>query len=669
MTTETATIPLNYERHPVLALPQPDWVRDHPDDFLAYIQSRTLAIHNERRDPLLHGWESPIWKAVDALFGFECFDGAFKTEITRRFGPDWTWERWAEALRKAHGFPAPVKLILINGGNRGGKSQYGGKRSVQRIHRAPKQNAWCLQSNHNMSVTYQQALINQHMPADKQNAQIITGKPEYIAYKSATGYSNGKFVLYNGSVCEFKYYTMDKSDATEGGELDWIWDDELVPADWVLTQLYRIVTRDGRILVTFTPVEGYTETVRMLTEGSTPVRETIAYLCPDDEGPALEWAALGFPTEQAWLTAYRGGHKDLGYGPNSIPEDVHAWIQGTPSQPLPPPGRKFKKVPRILRGIGTERGGRIEYQHAVVYFHSADNPYGNPSGVIAKSAGKTQDEIRERFYGIATKTMSCRFPMFDERIHVLPDDKIPLAGTNYLICDPSGGRNFGFLWVRVNHDTVYFYREWPGPYPIPGIGLPGPWAEIDGKRKDGRKGPAQNPFGFSLLRYKQELARLEGWDIPATHLDKPREWTPGPKTKERIHARYIDARPANSSTATAEGSVTLLEELEDIGLDFIPVHLGPAGSLAPGDTQSAVHLITDALSYNNEQPLSYTNRPKLYISDRCTNMIFALKIWTGEDGQRGACKDFIDLARYAFASDLQDVGSGNYYTTVGGGSY
>jgi hypothetical protein len=50
-------------------------------------------------------------------------------------------------------------------------------------------------------------------------------------------------------------------------------------------------------------------------------------------------------------------------------------------------------------------------------------------------------------------------------------------------------------------------------------------------------------------------------------------------------------------------------------------------------------------------------------------MIFALKIWTGEDGQRGACKDFIDLARYAFASDLQDVGSGNYYTTVGGGSY
>ena len=45
-----------------------------------------------------------------------------------------------------------------------------------------------------------------------------------------------------------------KRDVIEGGEVDLIWCDELVPLDWIETLRYRIVTRSGKLIVTFTPI-------------------------------------------------------------------------------------------------------------------------------------------------------------------------------------------------------------------------------------------------------------------------------------------------------------------------------------------------------------------------------------------------------------------------------
>jgi hypothetical protein len=45
-------------------------------------------------------------------------------------------------------------------------------------------------------------------------------------------------------------------------------------------------------------------------------------------------------------------------------------------------------------------------------------------------------------------------------------------------------------------------------------------------------------------------------------------------------------------------------------------------------------------------PITSTNQPKLYISENCQNLIFCLKEWTGQDGQKGASKDPIDCLRY-----------------------
>lgn len=666
----------NFERHPVIPAPHPAWVGANEEQAAAYVESRTRTIHLEEVDPLLHGYEPPIWKVVDALFGFECFDKSFEEEIRERFGEDWDWWRWSEAMRLALGFPAPVSIVLINGGNRGGKSQYAGKRSVQRLYRKANQRVWCLHADHPMSVEYQQALVNDHLPVAKRSAKILEGKPEYISYKTAIGFTNNKFVTHDKSICVFKYYSADKSSTIEGGEVDFIWNDELVPADWVDTERMRIATRNGKILITFTPVEGYTECVRMFQEGADTVREAVGFLCPNDEGPPLEAQALGFESVEQYRYAQT-------YGPNSLPEDVHAWIEDVEAakgredgklnpgagQPPVPEGRKFKTVPRVMRPVGQMRSGKIQYNSAVVFFHSADNPYGNPEGVLDMVAGKSMEFVKERFYGLANKTRASRFPLFNDKVHVLPADKIPEGGTNYMVCDPSGGRNFTMAWFRVVGNCVYLYREWPGNYPImtKNIGMPGPWAEVDGKKKDGRKGDAQSPFGFDLLDYKEEIARLEGWEIPPELTDR-RDWQPGGEGCEEILERYIDTRPANTNTTTAEGTITLLDELADIGLDFVPVSVA-RHDLQLGRDGSTIHLINNALSYDPQKKVGFTNRPHFYVSEQCYNSIFALKIWTGDDQQRGACKDFIDLIRYFFAQDFVDVGEKGSYGTIGGARY
>jgi hypothetical protein len=63
--------------------------------------------------------------------------------------------------------------------------------------------------------------------------------------------------------------------------------------------------------------------------------------------------------------------------------------------------------------------------------------------------------------------------------------------------------------------------------------------------------------------------------------------------------------------------------------------------------------INDMLAYDRTQPVSYLNAPTLYICDECENTIFALQTWTGEDGLKGATKDWIDILRYMALLDLQ----------------
>jgi hypothetical protein len=325
----------------------------------------------------------------------------------------------------------------------------------------------------------------------------------------------------------------------------------------------------------------------------------------------------------------------------------------------------YEKVPRIkVAGPGTDGNQRAN----IVYFHITDNPYFGYDGSMQRTkAGKlplfgkerfyrayrsaTRAKILSRVYGILTVSSAQQFPKFSDAVHVVEPDRIPRQGTNYLIVDPCDGRNWFMIWVRIDPRGRWFvYREWPstghpGAY-IPGRGDPGPWT-LPGQPADGVRGPAQQPFGFGLERYIQEILRLE--------------------EGEAIQERWMDSRYAANPTTTKEGSTTHIEQLAELDMEF----LAASGK----EIVEGTGLINDKLDYDNEvelgkfsPTLARLNEPKLFISRHCPNTIYSLREWTGKDKQHGACKDPIDVLRYATLAGLDYIGE-DAYSWQGGGSY
>lgn len=646
--------------HPVLPLPTPEQAEEMGlENWVKAMRQREETIAKERADPLRHGWEPPIWKICDALLGFP--------------RPEPGWAETAALIRERLKFKRLVKILLILGGNRSGKSEYVAKRTMQLVAWNKKKRVWMFHSSAQMSLEYQQPLVWKFMPPELR--KVIRTAITYISFTIKNGFSEGRVVMPGESDISFRNYEQERS-TIEGGEIDLAAPDELIPPDWLETLELRIATRGGAVIVTFTPVEGYTETVAMMYDGAEKVMESIGYILPTDGGDDDLARALGLSDEElAHIDAEIEQAKmerraPRLYAPMSRPEDCLQWVNPDAGNVLgigqiaPTPGRKFESVPRVLKCADESR--------AIVHFYSSDNPFGNPLEVYRLIKGKSTAYKRERFYGIANKTVASKFTAFDA-VHIVPDAAVPKLRTNRMLMDPAGGRAFFMLWIAATPVGHFVYREWPGNYDIPGIGVPGPWAlpgggVINGRRRyDGKPGPGQKDPGWGFIQYKLEIARLEGWaqlgQTPKNGMNE-RDWniamSPEVGTREQILERIIDSRPASTERMENDRKTTVLTSFEEIGLVFRP---------APGDDiDEGVVDINDALAWNTEKPYTEINRPKLFVCESCTNLIFAMRKWTGADGLKGATKDPIDLLRYYFrdgaeyldASMLQSEGGGHY---------
>jgi len=552
---------LVWSKHPVIKVPTKEQVMamglKGVEEFYVL---REDAIRKERLDPLRYGYEPTWWKTVD---------------------------EWMVKKRLAN--PSGVLEELDLGGNRASKSERAAKRRMERMVNEPGRRVWCCQGSQTISQQTQQPLMWKYLPVEWRptaTGKLRKGVSTKIVYSQAGGFTEDTFVLPNGSQCWFKFYTQDVK-TLEGPELDEVWCDELVTPDWMEALRYRLVTRNGTLHVTFTPVEGYSATVKTCLGGAKTLLDAEAD--PD-------------------LLPVR----------NAVGEVIGG-----------------ERVPRVQQATNP--------MMQIFYFHTADNPFNDYESMKATLASKSRETILMRAYGVPTKAISGRFPKFKQGVHTIPANRIPVTGTRYLIIDPCGGRNWFMTWVLVDSiGRKFIYREWPCEHLyIDGVGHPGAWAEPDGKKADGRRGPAQVGFGFGMKRYKEEVERLERLNAL---LEKPvgAEWK-----AEHVLERYMDSRYGNAATVGKEESTTLIEEMEELGMSFLPT---------PGDDiDEGVDLINTLLDYDVEMPVDALNQPKLYVNELCTNTIYGLQEWTGKDGRHGACKDPVDNVRYAALLNLEDV--------------
>jgi len=129
-------------------------------------------------------------------------------------------------------------------------------------------------------------------------------------------------------------------------------------------------------------------------------------------------------------------------------------------------------------------------------------------------------------------------------------------------------------------------------------------------------------------------------------------------TPEHIMTRIIDPRAGSNKVPGIDEGTTLIEMLEEEQVGADGKVSGPAMvfEAAPGaKVDEGTTLINDLLDYNQEKPVTVENCPHLYVAASCKNTIYALRTWTGADGEKGATKDPIDCLKCGLKYGLEYV--------------
>lgn len=402
-----------------------------PADLVELHRTYHTAIANAEKDPFRYGFELPHWKSVD------------------------------ETLAKDD-------EALILGGNRSGKTEYSARAVVKAAVENPDSEIFCFAQNAKVSIRQQQRAVWRYLPAEYKRK--INGQVTNISYTKKNGFTDGSFILPNGSQVIFLTYSQFQQDDTilEGAELGsldpkWInigaWLDEYLGGPALIDTLRnRLATRDAKLLTTFTPIRGWTEVVRTYLDGAKTIESAKAELLGGEPVPVIQRAK------------HRNAH-------------VH-------------------------------------------YFHSINNPFGGYERLKRNLVGKDRITILVRAYGVPTKSYTSVFPKFSTSVNVVTAEAMEAAlrqpCTRYLIIDPAGRKNWFLLWIAVDALGCYWvYREWPG------VDI-GDWAE-PGENEEWKPGEGSRGMGYGLRDYIETIYRLEG-----RRLGENGEWTGGEEIFERL---------------------------------------------------------------------------------------------------------------------------------------
>lgn len=518
---------MEWKPHPLLTPPTPaEMARMEPAALSDLWELYHEAIENAERDPYRYGFVLPHWHRADELLG-------------------------------------QFNEILVSGGNRSSKTTWAARAVVRSALENPGSVIMCFAQNADVSVRQQQSAIYDALPVELRVKTL--GTEANVSYTRKNGFSKSSLILPGSkSHIIFKTYAQFLNNDTilEGAELGsrnakWLnvgaWCDEyLIGPELLATLRFRLATRNARLLVTFTPIDGYTEVVRDYLEGARTVETKAA--------PLL------------------GG----------------------------------RQVPVVQHSRNRDAG--------IIYFHSADNPFGGHERIAQDLKGRPEEEILCRCYGIPTKSSTTVFPNFNRNLNVIPHDKVPTSGvTRYMVLDPAGNKNWFMCWIAVDaSDTYYVYREWPD------INV-GPWTKWHGGKYIGGEGSKN--LGYGIKDYVDLIGRLE--------------------EGETITERLIDPRLGAAKYQSEFGSSCIIQDLDKAGLVFQP---------APGvEIQDGLQAIQTKMAYNKNAPIDALNRPHFYISERCQNIIEGLQEYTAEGGADEAHKDPVDTIRYGCIADIRYI--------------
>lgn len=617
--------------HPMLPLPTAAELLefaahlDGPEKLAAYLTARERAIARSIEDPYFYGFEFRNWKDADELAVLNIF-------------------------------------TYVAGGKGAGKSEWAAKRISESALAYGASKIWCFQENETTSINTQQNLIWKYLPA-KLKARNDERSPVFkIRYAEGRGFTERFLVLPNRTQIHFLTYNQ-KPEEFQGWELG--------------ARLTRLKTVRGKLV----PVEFMEDAARarsivesLRAEGDRIIPNLGAWA---DESLTTLWLqTLGMRLNR------RGAHMLWTYSPLKGITTTIKEFRGTAKTLV-------SKVSELLpdrRNVHDCPPGHMPYLQkpayndaAIIYFFTEVNPHwGNYPGLKGQLTGKPSAKIAQDAYGYAEDTQARAFPLFGPW-NIVRTEHLPAVGTNYMLTDPAGARNWATIWVRVTPGDpadLYIYREWPDRKRY------GEWAvpSADPFKFDGDAGPAQNTLSYGVIEYKRlwlEEERITRSETDPCRRQLSERFEDSIKAGQPIHEtvlmRYIDPRAGHNPHADQHGGTCLVDEFLDEQRDSRTGQLlGPAMPFELGSgvrTDFGKSAIEGLLYWDTDKPLTpLLNAPHLYVAEHCHQVSWALENWTGRDGEKGASKDFIDLLRYMALANLRHL-TPDMLQTRGGGSY
>lgn len=595
--------------------------------------------------------------------------------------PLWHKLRLAES-RDLDRLLCQYQMVYESGGKRAGKTEDGVPRFLRSCFKYGKAKRWAMQDNALSSVANLQQLFWKYLPESVRKLNGARNKKQrqqYRVHYSPDGGFDGLLILPNGCEIYFLNYTQQPSDFLGwelGKAVEWPEDpevadigallDENCPLTWLENIQLRCSTRGAKIHWMYSPQEGITPAIRDLKANARTIQ-----------------------TKPAELLA------------------TTVNVPGLPRGEMP--------------YVQTDEKKRL----AIFYRFTEFNPfsgYDRPGGVKELCLGKANKDYTMRHaYGYCEGVRGRACPKFSAEVNVVEPAAVPAQGTNYMVTDPHGARNWFTFWARAcpgRPGDVYIYREWPN------YELFGDWAvtSANPKKLNGDRGPAQPTIGFGPAQYKNLFLQLERIIVPATikefaaghltpalsplpsdgnaerenvdtRLDELLKVVADPAHRRRIRAavlaeenldeltelifeRLIDPRAARNQNATEQGGIDLLTKLAQPskkatdGVDAAPMYFTPAPGL---DLREGISQLNELLYWDETQErVSIINAPRLFVSSACRNVIWALNNYclpTDQATTDDACEEPLDCLRYLVTHGVRHIEPGGKIKTTGGGAY
>jgi hypothetical protein len=315
------------------------------------------------------------------------------------------WDRMREAIEM-------YDEVITFGGNRSGKTTGCAKMLMQAVTQNQDGHVVCFSQNADTSVKVQQAAVWEMMPKEfRKKTKSIEG---YINFSMQNGFTGSSFIFPDTRTrVDFKTYTQFSNNQTilEGFEFGFkqsniinlgAWLDEyLGDAALVNTLRFRLATRNSKMILGFTPIDGYTPFVSEYLKGAETLENRHAELLGKD-----------VPVKQ--------------YSPERDAGIVYLHSDENP----------FGGYDRIAKDLRNEHEDKIMVR-----------AYGLPTKSMTSLIPNFSPELNvlseePNRHGIV-------FPALNQL-------------TWYQVVDPAFARNYVALWAGVTEQgEIYIRREWP----------------------------------------------------------------------------------------------------------------------------------------------------------------------------------------------------------------